>query len=199
MASILSLQEYKAAAGISDTTNDPQIQRALNAATRVIEFETGRKFELSAADETRYYYANADGTLDLVDLVTVTSIAVDTVGDRTYATALATTDYELRPLNDGRYSELRIWPTSSKSFSIGRRVRIIGKFGYVVNGAAPDDVKQACFLLAQRYFLRKDAPFGVLQATDLGQFERLSARDPDVVELLKPYVASSPSAGFVVV
>jgi hypothetical protein len=199
MASILSLAEYKASAGISDTTNDPQIQRALNAATRWIEHETGRKFELSVADETRYYYANADGTLDLVDLVTVTSIAVDTAGNRTYSTTLATTDYELRPLNDGRYSEIRIWPTSSRSFTDGRRVRIVGKFGYVVNGAAPDDVKQACFLLAQRLFLRRDAPFGVLQATDLGQFERLSARDPDVVELLKPYVASSPSAGFVVV
>lgn len=181
--------------GITEVSNEAHLQRALEAATQWIDDHCGRSFTLSAAPETRYYYANSDGTIDVVDLVTVTSIAIDDHGDRTYSTTLASTDYELLPVNGPRYSQLRIWPTSSKSFSQGRQVRIVGTFGYVEGGQPPASVVQACQILATRLYSRKDAPFGILEATNLGQFERLSASDPDVVALLVPYVKGSSGSG----
>jgi len=120
-------------------------------------------------------------------------------GDRTYGTTLATTDYELLPANGSRYDRVRIWPTSSKTFSEYRRVRVVGKFGYVEGGAVPPAVKQAAIILSLRYYERRNAPFGILSATDIGQFERLSANDPDVLALLKPYLSSSPSQNWVMV
>jgi hypothetical protein len=74
-------------------------------------------------------------------------------------------------------------------------VQVVGKFGYVENGHPPTAVTLACMILANRYRGRKDAPFGILGATDLGQFERISKEDPDVISLLQPYIAATGSRG----
>lgn len=186
--------ELKAVLGITDTASDTILARALDAASRWIDNKTGRKFTLDASDTTKLLYPRADGTLDVIDLVTIVSIKTDTRGDRTYATTLATTDYIATPSQnaDGetRYQRISIWPTSSKSFNPARLVQVIGKFGYVVGGATPGDITQACLILASRYFHRKDAPFGILGMADMGQFERISKEDPDVIGLLEPYMRS---------
>ena len=52
---------------------------------------------------------------------------------------------------------------------------------------APDAVMQAAVILASRYFKRREAPFGILQTVDLGQYTRISAADPDVLALLRAY------------
>lgn len=45
--------------------------------------------------------------------------------------------------------------------------------------AAP--IRQALYLQAERWFKRRDAPFGVLGAADFGQFVRMQSKlDPDV-------------------
>jgi len=196
MTAYLDLALLKDVLGITEPGNDAHLERALEAASEWIDNHCGRTFTLSSAPETRYAYAAEDGSVDVVDLVTVSSIAVDSNGDRTYATTLAATDYEMLPLNAARANQLRIWPTSTRAFSAGRLVRIIGTFGYVEGGATPAAVVQACQILATRWFSRKDSPLGVLEATNLGTFERLSAADPDVAALLLPYVAGSAgSAG----
>jgi hypothetical protein len=182
-----SLLELKQQLAITDAANDVDLERALESASRWIEGYTGRVFSLATA-QTRYYYPDGTERVQVADLVAVTSIAVDSSGDRTYATTLTANDYELWPLDGPPYQEVRIWPLSTAySFSPGRRVRIVGSFGCVVDGAAPVAVKQACLILAGRYYVRKDAPFGVLSAVDLGQFERISKEDPDVVSLLGPW------------
>lgn len=182
----------------ADTPNAAHLQRALEAATQWIDNHCGRTFSLDATDATHYYQPDADGTVDLVDLVSVTSIAIDTSNDRTYATALLASDYDLLPLNGPRYDRLRIWPRSSRSFG-SSRVRVVGRWGYVDGGNPPASVQQACQILATRLYSRKDSPLGVLEATNLGQFERLSAADPDVAALLVPYMASSGSQNWVLV
>jgi hypothetical protein len=182
-----SLPELKQQLAIADEANDVDLERALESASRWIEGYTGRVFTLQTA-QTRYYYPQDAERVDVVDLVAVTTLSVDSVGDRTYSTSLAASDYELWPLDGPPYDQIRIWPlSSSRSFSPGRRVRVVGSFGCVVDGAAPVAVKQACLILAGRYYVRKDAPFGVLSAVDLGQFERISKEDPDVVSLLGPW------------
>lgn len=180
-----TLQELKQTLAISDGANDVDLERALEASARWIDAYCGRTFSLQAAQTKEYYPEDAE-RLEVVDLVSVTSITIDTVGDRTYSTTLLTTDYELWPLDGPPYQEVRIWPLSrTRSFSPGRRVRVVGSFGATVDGAPPVEVRQANLLQAARYYKRAtEAPFGVLQSSDLGEFTRLSANDPDVVALL---------------
>jgi hypothetical protein len=197
MVSIASLHELKAWLEITDDDDDFKLQLALDSATDWITNHTGRTFVL--AEATRTYLADDLGQVEVVDLVTVTSVKTDTSGNRTFATTLSASDYELLPRNESRYQRIRIWPTSSQSFGQGRLVQVVGEFGYVENDRPPAAVKQACLILATRYFKRDDAPFGILSATDIGQFERLSKEDPDVISLLAPYRAAGESAAWVMV
>ena len=180
-----SLAELKQALAITDAANDVDLERALEASARWIDAYCGRTFSLQTAQTKEYYPEDAE-RLEVVDLVSVTSITIDTAGDRTYATTLLTTDYELWPLDGPPYQEVRIWPLSrTRSFSPGRRVRVVGDFGATVDGGPPVEVRQANLLQAARYYKRAtEAPFGVLQSSDLGEFTRLSQNDPDVVALL---------------
>ncbi len=180
-----TLIELRQVLDIGDAANDVDLERALEAGARWIDAYCGRTFALQTA-QTRYYYPKDAERLEVVDLVTVTSLDVDTAGTRTYSTALTAADYELWPLGGPPYQEVRIWPlASTRAFSPGKRVRIVGSFGCTVAGGAPVEVRQANLLLAARYYKRvREAPFGVLQNTDLGQYTRLSGTDPDVVALL---------------
>lgn len=192
----VTVPEYKKANfpdGVIDTVEDIEIQRAIDTASRQIDFQCGRKFTLDASDQTHLFYP-FDGIVHVTDLVTVTSIKTDTRGDRSYATELASTDYELLPARnlDGetRYQRIRIWPTSSKSFASDRLVQVVGKFGYVVSGTTPADIKLATLLLAHRLMKRHDVPFGVLSNDVLGGFTRVGNEDADVRAILDPYMRS---------
>ena len=180
-----SLLELKQTLDISDAANDVDLERALEAGARWIDAYCGRTFSTATA-QTRYYYPQDAERLAVVDLVSVTSIAVDTAGTRPFSTTLTASDYELWPLDGPPYQEVRIWPlATTRSFSPGKQVRVVGAFGATVDGQPPVEVRQANLLLASRYYKRaREAPFGVLQSTDLGQFTRLSGSDPDVVALL---------------
>lgn len=206
-ADLDSLKAWMSAGDDSAVTftgdDEATLQLLLDAATAFIAQYTGRSFAAEVA-ATKYFYPTATGYLDLTpDIRTVTSVASDTNGDLGFATTLvADTDYYLLPLNPrpdaGIYNRLQIAPTSSKAFSPSRRVRVVGDWGYVVNGAAPANIQTACVLQAARWWARKGAPLGMLQNTDLGTFARLAKGDPDVAALLDPYKAASISAWLLV-
>lgn len=188
-----SLPELKQVLDIDDAASDVDLERALEAASRWIEGYTGRTFALETA-QTRDYYPDTAYVVRTPDLVAITSIAVDEDGDRTFGTTLAPADYQLWPLNEPTFQEVRIWPLADDVFVPGRLVRIVGSFGCTVDGQAPVEVRQSALLLASRFYKRvREAPFGVLQSTDLGQFTRLSGSDPDVVALLAPWRLSGAS------
>lgn len=170
-----------------DDGDETSLIRALDSATQWIDEYTGRVFTLDAEDTTRYFYPDRQGVVTVPDLVTVTSIATDTSLDRTYATVIETDQYELRPISGPPYQSIVMWPNSSRAFISTEQVKIVGTFGYTVDGVAPKAVKQACIILASRHYKRREAPFGILQSTDLGTFSRISKEDPDVVSLLSPY------------
>jgi hypothetical protein len=201
--SYATLAELKDWIDVTDAVDDAQLQMSLDSATSVIDSMCGRTFALQT-DVVKLYWPRSTDVVEVVDLISATSIKSDSHGDRTYATTLEPTDYELLPYHDAsglpsvRYQEVHIWPTSSKSFSTGRQVQITGDFGYVESGGAPASVKQACLILASRYWKRHETPLGVLGVTDVGQFERLSKEDPDVRALLTVYMRSSAS-GWVLV
>jgi hypothetical protein len=204
VTSYAAVQELKGwiSAGDTDTADDPVLQHCLDAATLAIEQATGRRFVYEAG-VAKVFDAASPTRLDVVDLIGATAVAVDSNGDGTFATALTAAQWYGEPawVPDSagpRYQALVISPTSTAGYwlGIGRRVRVTGNWGYVVgdyaagaftNAAPPPGIRLACLILAARTFKRREAPFGILQSVDLGQFARLSAADPDVASLLKPY------------
>lgn len=193
--SYATLAEFKGWIDIDDTIEDTEIQQKLDATSRTIDRMCGRRFAVETA-ATKTFWASDPNNLQVPDLISLTSLAVDVNGNGTYSRTLTTANYELLPYMDEtgaaavRYDRIRILPTSSIGFYPGHRVRAIGNWGYVVgaSNAAPDDVKLACLILTARLWKRRETPLGILGQTDLGTFERIRSEDPDVSMLLKPYV-----------
>jgi len=193
---LLKFHLSSSADGVANFTAEDTVllQRCLDAATLQIEQYTGRTFRAETA-ATKYFVASCYDSLNLQpDIRTVTSVTVDDDGDLTYGTTLtANTDYWLMPVqswpDSGIYSQITIAPRSSKAFSPGYRVRVIGDWGYVVNGEAPSPVIEACLLQAARLWSRRGAPLGIVGGIDLTTFTRITKADSDVELLLKPYRA----------
>lgn len=191
MAGYTDLLVLKATIGATNDADDAALQLAIDAASRMIDQYTGRTFTAETA-ATKYFFPTSYTFLDLTpDIRTVTSVAVDNVGDLTFATSLASTDYLKLPLNplpdSGIYNALQISAISSKVFYVGQQVKVIGDWGYTVNGYAPSVIEQACLLQASRLFKRRESPFGILQSVDLGTYTRISNVDPDVKALVMQY------------
>lgn len=179
--------EFKAAAGITDTTDDTIIDAVLEGTSRMIDRYCGRRFYVTDDDETRYFAPEYANELFSDDIVTITTLKTDADGDRTYETTWATTDYDLLPHNaapDGKpYTRITVAPQGRYSFPTFRKgVQIVGTFGYP---AIPADVHTACVIQALRLFKRKDAPFGVVGSAEMGQLLVMSKLDPDVEMLLR--------------
>jgi hypothetical protein len=129
-----------------NSSDDGVIEGMIESASRLFDNLTFRRFYSTTADETRYYSATNRGRVFIDDLLTVTSIAVDTDYDRTYETTLASTDYLLcpdnAPLNGEPYTWIEIDPLSSNYFPTSRRgVKLIGTYGFCTT--APKDVNDA--------------------------------------------------------
>lgn len=196
---LLKMHLSSGSEGLASFTAEDTIllQLCLDAASGMIDQFCNRTFRAETG-ATKYFTATSADLLDLTpDLRTLTSIAIDDDDDLTFGTVLATTDYRLMPLqsypDSGIYSQIKMAPRSSQAFSVGYQVKIVGDWGYVVDGQAPAGVREACALQAARLYNRCGAPFGILQSTDLGQFTRISKTDPDVQALLMPYRAASAS------
>jgi hypothetical protein len=173
-----------------DDTRDALLDKALKAASRGIDRATGRRFWLDDTAKTRTYRlagrvsCEADGDVLLVDDIGDTaSMVVETGSGSSFA---AFTGYETTPDNaitDGWpvTGLLRVngsWGTSTA------RVRVTAKFGWPT---VPDDIAEACLIQASRLFKRKDSPEGVMGSSEWGVV-RLSRRDPDVWNLIEPYL-----------
>lgn len=175
----------------TDVTDDAIIESVVEAVSRWIDNDCGRRFYRNGTDESRYYTAE-DGNLLLLDddLGSLTSLLTDEDGDRTYETTWSATDYDLEPYNaaldDRPYTRIRVTPQGIYAFPTGRKgVKITGKFGY--SATAPKPVKEACLLLTARLFKRKDALFGVMGSIQTGMI-RITDYDVDAWRLLRPYV-----------
>lgn len=175
----------------SDATRDAALNRALDAASRFIDRSTGRRFWLDPVAVARTYRpagrVMSDGSgehLLVDDIGDVTGFIVET---GTTSSWTAVTGYETGPENaieDGRpVTELLLssgtWGTATAS-----RVRVTARFGWP---QIPGDIEQACLLQAARLFRRKDSPEGVTGSAEWGVV-RLSRRDPDVWNLLEPFM-----------
>jgi hypothetical protein len=190
--SYATLSEFKAAVGITDTTDDTALQSVLDATDTLIDLYCDRKTGFGTASETRYYTAEDWEYVLTDDLVSVTTLQTDDDANGTYETTwTAGTDYVLAPRNaalDGfPYTEIDTsvtWPRNfPKDVYLG--VKVVGVFGFP---SVPAAVKQAEIIQAGAVWNSRTAPFGVIGSADLGGILRMSrALHPEAALILEPY------------
>ncbi len=187
---------------ISDPPDDAILESVINAVSRWIDVYTGRRFY--AMSETRYYTAEFPDVLMVDDLLSITQLACDISGARSYDQIWDTSDYDLEPYNaqlesvPRPYTRIRRTMYSKYVFPIGLRVqaiyktgiwkgvRIIGSFGY--STTPPPQITEATLLQCARVFKRKDAVFGVMGSADMGTLQVIPKFDPDIALMLQPFI-----------
>ena len=171
--------------GLSGTSQDNNIDNAINATSRLIDQITGRHFYKSESVQVKYFTPNNPFILDVPDIAHTTGLIVQ-----------LDTDFYLKPLdvvdqdgdNDIPFQTLVIFDRrSSERFDpdIIRNVKITAIWGYNV---VPDAIKQATLLQASRLWKRKDSPFSTYGSSDTGERELFQKMDPDAKTLIKPYI-----------
>jgi hypothetical protein len=180
--------------GAGGTLDDAIIEDAITTASRMLDHEYRTRWYTTAADETRYYTADKSGVLwPDIDIISITTLATDADGDRTYEDTWAATDYDLLPHNaalDGEpYTHLRVTPDGSYSFPVGveKGVKILGKFGYCTAANCPADVMLACTIQSAFLLMSSKAALGIVGGGEMGQEIRLSRWHPLVTTLMAKY------------
>lgn len=188
-----SRTELKAYANISKATHDDLLDDVLDAASRGIEQVCRRQFNDAGSATARVYYPETCYRVEPDDFHTTTGLVVktDTTGDGTFDTTWAAADYELRPLNgivSGQtgwpYSD--IWSVDTRTFPTGTRrapVEITAQWGWA---SVPNQIKQACLILAEELYKLKDAPFGVAGTNDYGTI--MVRENRMAMKKLMPYI-----------
>jgi hypothetical protein len=190
--SYATLAQFKAAVGITDSTDDTALQNVLDATDTLIDLYCDRKTGFGTATETRYYSADAYDYVLTDDLVSVTTLTTDDLADGTYSTTwTAGTDFQLTPKNyalDGLpYTGISRSAKWTKNFpkAVFLGVKVVGVFGFP---AVPAAVTQAEIIQANAVFSSRTAAFGVIGSADLGGILRMSrALHPEAALLLEPY------------
>lgn len=170
----------------------------INAVSRAIDdycFGPNRGgFYLPATATARLFDTVEPGEVIVDPIATTTGliVATDDAGDGNYATIWATSDYRLSPLNGPVYTRLNVDPIrGGRNFTRHGLAKITAKWGYP---ETPYPVTEATLLKCAGLFARKDAPFGVATFGDFAAV-RVTRRDPDVMELLQPYVLDAAMVG----
>lgn len=188
-----SLIDLKSALRIQDSVDDALLEMALESASRLVDEYTMRHF-YNAGTATRVFVPNDDYVVAIDDAVSISSVAVSTLLNKTFDQVWTTDDYQTEPLN-GVVDGLTGWPIT--------RIRAVGVYEFPYNpdygdatvqitgvwgwSAVPTAVKQATIIQAMRIFKRLDSPLGVISSPDTGFFRVSSRIDPDVAQLLNSY------------
>ena len=185
-----TLTELKAALRITDNTDNTLLENAIEGASRRIDSYCGRYFFQQNAT-VKVFARNELQVFLRDDLVSITTLSTDDAGDQTFSTTwTANTDYALEPYDATLLGipYYRVTAVGGKTFPFFTvppmpGVRIAGVWGYP---SVPDDVREACVLLAARGFARYNAALGVVGFGDMAL--QVRAVDPDVRDFLNGYV-----------
>lgn len=186
-----TLSEVKAALRLTDNVDDTLLENAIESASRRIDGYTGRFFYKTSQTPITMYPYNEYLLFFPADVATNSiTIKIDTAANGTYATTLVQgVDYLLEPtdtvLQSRPYLNARMVGGATFPLFVTPSfptVQVTAQWGW---NAIPDDVNQACVLLAMRQFARLNAALGVVGFADMAITVR--AVDPDVRDLLSPY------------
>lgn len=186
-----TLSELKDSLQIDDSTDNASLEAAIMSASRMIDDYTQRFFYKDgtiASPVTRYYTPEDAISLNIDDIVTISSVATDNDLLFTYGTVWSTSDYVVEPINNPRkgwpYNRLvavgaYVWP-----YHIPQSVKITGAWGW---SAVPQEIQLATKIQASRLFIRRQSPFGIAGSPELGTVRLSSRLDPDVEALIRPF------------
>ncbi len=127
--SYASLTEFKGVLGVTSTTDDVAMRKALESASRSIENFCKRHFYSLSATKT---YDGAD-ILFIDDLLSVTTFKLDEDMDGVYEKTIDTSDYILYPLNN--YPKMWIEISDNGDYGsfasyVKNGVQIVGTWGF---------------------------------------------------------------------
>jgi len=190
--SYCTLEEVKSELKIDNNLNDDIIQRMIPQTKSAIDDYCDRTFDVNTTVGTKYY----DGSfspLYIDDLVSITGtgagVFLDEDADGTYEATLATSDYLLKPANKSPKTHIVVTPYGDYgglAANVPNGVKIIGIWGY---SAVPEPVRRAAIITTCRWFKRKDSAFqDVIGTSELGTLTVYRGLDPDVKQILQPYI-----------
>jgi hypothetical protein len=187
-----------------DTTDDVELQAALDTATSSINHVCSREFEAPAhQSDTRWfqpYYDTRGGrwVVPIDDANSVTAVMLWTEADSDWTTDAG--NFTPRPIGAngwntvftsivlpaGSYTPANGNWTGWQSDDNANYVQVEAFWGW---REVPAAVQEACKLQASRVFKRRDAPFGVTSSPDGSENTRLGATlDVDVQVALRGYI-----------
>lgn len=173
-----------------DTTRDDELAGALGAASRGIDDTCGRRFYLDATATQRTYRVTGravcedDGDVLLVDDIGNTTGLVIETGSGASWTAVSGVEYVPdNALTLGRPITGLLRVNGSWGLTTSR-VRVAARWGWP---AVPAAIAEAALIQAARLYKRKDSAEGILGSAEWGVV-RLSRRDPDVWNLIEPFI-----------
>lgn len=189
-ATLKEMRDWLRIRKLDDVEDDDVLSRKISAASRAVDGTCRRQFGKVDAAVTRSYAVRWSRVYnayvaEIDDIMDTTGLAVTSNG-----TAIASTDYRLRPRNaiaDGKpYTYMLI------DVSITGDLDMLALWGW--NPPWPDEVTEATLLQASRLNIRRDSPYGIAGGLDGSAQLRLLARlDPDVA----PIVAGVVRTGWV--
>jgi hypothetical protein len=161
--------------------NDEAVERVIEAASRIIDGATQRRFWADEFPSSRLFRATPYTALFVDDYVELVSVTPETdIG--VLGTAYPSTDYRAGPLN----AAVQGWPYShiEGSFSSwwSNMISVEAVWGWP---SVPKAITQACLMMSARLYKRREAINGTLGFDEFAL--RLSNTDPDVASLIAPY------------
>lgn len=184
-----TLAEIKAALRVTDSTDDTLLENSIEGASRRIDGYCGAFFYQTL--KTIQVFTRYDYYCAIPDLANTTGFVLktDDLGNQTFSTTWSASDYMFNPTDTSLTNKpyRKIVAIKSKTFPLFNdpqrpSVEITGTFGYPY---VPDDIREACVLLAMRGFARYNSALGVVGFADMAITVR--AIDPDVRDYLMPY------------
>lgn len=159
-----------------------------------LDEETGRSFQLHE-DQARETVIGKGGRIDVVDLRTQAALVeIDEDGDFTFGKTVTTNSFRCYPRTFKNGTPADRWQTiepvmavsDSGSFVEGRAVRITADWGWVEgdDNHPAELARRFCFMLAARYFKRREAPLNLTTMPAYG-FRRMIEKDEDAFQLLE--------------
>lgn len=172
-------------------TVGPQIERALVAATRLIDnYKRVQPLAYAGSTDTRYYFGSGEWRQEIDYCTDITQVDVEET-DGAWTTWTVNVDYYLWPYNAPSmgepYRQLHVAGKTGSTKGVWtygpRRVKVQGTFG--ISDTAPADIERACIIQVARWFNRaaqgwKDAG----GQADFGIVRYAQRLDPDVNTIL---------------
>lgn len=187
-----TLEELKQWMRVPDSfvEDDDVMQRCLDSSVLAVDEHCGaqyRRFDLAATPAEWHLdpwgRSDRDGwwTADIPDLMTVVGLTVVAGG-----VTLTADGYRLTPRNAAGRG--RPWTAVEVDATGCVDIAVTGRWGWTVT---PPNVQQARLQQAQRFYVRRDSPYGMAGSPDPagggGETRLLSRVDPDVAVLLRGY------------